>query len=309
MSFEEEYNAAREKLNQVRSKLIQTVLRTPLRDADAMRKYFDAYAGLVDQITLSPGYAEIGFEKFPYIGGSLPTRRVEVRAKYDGPERSYVDYGDPNQPSYDLPSVPVIVWEEKHPFDIMDLTCWENLKDNLLVFSDQPIDNVTPDFENASYKYYYADEVKGEVGEATYEVFFKGDDIQELGEYMFLLVPQYIKGNRIFAQWTRFEKWLYVFIMPNPLIVCKVTPNPQYYDSSWVRDERIVKVQGYLAIMVSTGGRKWNFMFYNHKFETDFVEETVDTTTYRYDPIYFFKVEAQTLHPPVFGGRWKIAVG
>ena len=309
MAFQDEYNKAVERLRDTRRKLLREILESPVRDADSMKKYYDAYNSYVSGIDLTPKCAEIGFERFPYLGEHLNTYKLELKMKYNGPERTYVDYGDPNQPGYDLPGIPVIEWEEKHPFEIADLMSWDTLKSNLAVFSDEPIDGVTPDFENESHKYYFPDEVKGEVGEASYDVHYVADDHDTIVIESVIMSPKLVKGNRIYASWTRFDTWLYVFIMPTPTIVCQAAPLPAFHHPDWIRDTRVVNLPNRIVMLVSTGGREWNFMFYNYRFKATYYEQTEDNNIYRYDPIYFFEVRDQTLHPPVLAGRWRTQIG
>ena len=308
MAFSEKYNSAKEKLLAVRSKLLGKILEAPVRDADAMRSYYDRYKTFQETISLSPQVSLTGQERIAYLGNPLTNREVKFKVYHAGPTKGYVDYGDPARPTYYLPSVPVIVWEKKTPDVMAENITVDQLKSNLMVFSEDPIEGVSPDFENANFKYYYPTKVEAATGKAYYDLYFFGGEVPDLAEPNALVVPYAVEGERLWTVWGQFSTLLYVYVFPNPTLHAKVYPLPAFYDSTWTRDERTVRLRGFMVILTHTGGNEWNFLFYNHRFHAKPEYETVDTTQYRLDPVFAFGTRGGKLDPPVYVGRYRIAV-
>jgi len=308
MSFTDKYNSAKQKLLSVRSKLLGKVLEAPVRDADAMKSYYERYKAFQETISLSPQVSLTGEERIAYLGGPLTNREVRFKVSYDGPTKGYVDYGDPAEPTYYLPSVPVIVWEKKPP-DAMavDVTV-DQLRSSLMVFSEDLIEGVAPDFENAIFKYYYPTKVEAVTGKAYYDLYFFSGEVPDLAEPNALVVPYGLEGERFWAVWGQFSTLLYVYVYPNPIFHARVYPLPAYYASTWTRDERTVRLRGFVVIQTFTGGEEWNFLFYHHRFHAKPEYETVDTTEYRLDPVFAFGTRGGKLDPPVYAGRHRVAV-
>jgi len=303
MSFEEEYNAAKSKMLEVRGKLIKEVLGSPAADANAMLAYYNRYKAFQESIPLVPRVFEIGEDFFVALGKKPTDRPVKHRAVYDGPVRPYTDTGQTPEKTFYLPSVPVLTWDRKPGGPIGEDMIKEHLKTSFVIYSTEVIAGVEPDFENANYKYYFPRAVYYDDVETTDGLYFTTADVEQIGEEMAIIVPTQVKGIGVYVRWEQLPKGTFAYVRPNAEVVMTARPLPSWHDPSWTREEEEIRKRGYVSITFHTLGYTYNYIFFNHTIRAERKEEA----GYKYDPVFVLGTAGGKLDPPVLLGRIRIA--
>jgi len=295
MSFIEEYQKAREKLSAVRAKLLREVLEAPARDADNMKSYYDRYKAFQETVPLVLRSTTTGQEKLIYLGRRLSELPSRLQTFYSGPTRPYVDTGQVPPRQYDLPTVPVIVWEFRPPDYISVEMMGDQLKSNLMLYSDKLIEDVPADFQNAYYYYYYPKEVYQITEERTYEI-PEAQRVQIMRGYG-TIEPLNFVGTPMEAFWTQIPGIPILTIYANARLRCRSYAVPQWGDPAWVEQIKEVDFLDYW-IIVANAPIRLNFIFFGYRFTCENI--TIEAVVHF--PTYIISKEGGTLGNLTFIG-------
>jgi len=295
MSFIEEYQKAREKLSAVRAKLLGDVLEAPARDADNMKSYYDRYKDFQETIPLILRSTTTGQEKLIYLGRKLSDLPSRLKTFYSGPTKPYVDTGQVPPKQFDLPSVPVIVWEVRPPDFISVEMMTDQLKSNLMLYSDTLIEDVPADFQNAYYYYYYPREAYQIVEERRYEI--PAEQRVKVMRGYGAIEPMEIVGTPTDAFWTQIPGVPVLTIYSNARLRCKAYALPQWGDAAWVEQTKEVDFLDYW-IIVANAPIRLNFIFFGYRFTCENI--TIDGVVHF--PAFIISKEGGTLGNITFIG-------
>jgi len=298
MPFVEEYTKAVEKLKAVRTKLLNKVLEAPAKDANNMRAYYDRYKDFQETIPLTLRTTTTGQERLIYLGKRLSERPSRLKTFYSGPIKPYVDTGQTPPKQFDLPSVPVIVWETR-PADRISVEMFEDqLKSNLMIYSETLIGEVPADFQDAYFYYYYPTFAKHLTYEITYEI-PTNQRVSVMRGYG-AIEPNRIVGTPTDAVWEQLPGKPNLRIYPNAKLRCIAYAVPQWGAVDWTEYPKEVEFVDYWVIRADAPV-KFNFIFFGYKFTTENI--TVDGVLHF--PMFMIAKEGGTVGNITFIGYAK----
>ena len=240
MSFDEKYSKAKEIIREARKKLLRYILLNPVRDADAMRHFYYDFAKLCERFEGQFNITEYGNVKFAYYGKPVPGKRFRYQFAYSGPEMTYTDTGHPLGPQYYyLPSVPVIQWDMKLPEDVLRELNPEALRRCVAIVSDTYLTNdqgysVSPDFEDATWKYYFPDTIYPAYPNISYELdeWHFPEQKLWLGPFGYAKVGK-VEGPGFEVAWKQIRNRPFGLLITNVAMTIEFHPPPGWGESSY----------------------------------------------------------------------------
>jgi len=270
-------------------------LETPARDADNMKAYYDRYKAFQETVSLLLRTTTTGQEKLAYLGKRLSECPSRLKTFYSGPVKPYVDTGQEPSKQFDLPSVPVIVWETRPADYIITEMMTDQLNSSLMLYSDTLIEDVPADFQNAYYYYYYPREAYQVAEERSYEIPTGQREVVMRGYGA--IEPMSIVGTPTEAFWSQIPGIPVLTIFPNARLRCKAYATPQWGDPAWVEQTKEVDFLDYWVILANAP-IQLNFIFFGYRFTC--VNVTIDGVVHF--PTYTIAKEGGTVGNLTFIG-------